>query len=296
MGEARKGSTQVADPGADGGIMAAMGSTERHGDEREVIRSASNAGIKRVRAAAAGKLPELLLLEGDRLVDEALAAGLEFELLLVSEERAERLAELAGATPVEAGLLGRVGTLKSGPGILGLARAPREVPVEELPGALGADAGEQPLVLVVCGIADPVNLGALARSAEAAGASALVWVTGGVSPNNPRALRGSMGSLLRLPVFSAGSAAGAAAALAAAGLVQVRADTRGGADHRSFDWCRPLALWVGPESGDAAALDDVAVAFEGVTIPMAGGVESLNVTVAASLLLFAADRVPGDGA
>ncbi|MDF1798119.1 MAG: RNA methyltransferase [Planctomycetota bacterium] len=270
-----------------------MGSKERHEDERAVIRSASNAGIKRVRAAVAGKLPQLLLLEGDRLVDEALAEGLEFELLLVSEERTERLAELAGAgaTPVEAGLLARIGTLKSGPGIVGLARAPREVPVGELAELLGDGL---PLVLVVCGIADPVNLGALARSAEAAGASALVWVSGGVSPHNPRALRGSMGSLLRLPVFAAGSAAEAAAALLAAGLVQVRADTRGGADPKRFDWRRPVALWIGPESGDGSALDG-AGSFEGVTIPMAGGVESLNVTVAASLLLFAADRVSGSG-
>jgi TrmH family RNA methyltransferase len=276
--------------------MAGRQGFEDERGPREVIRSAANAAVKRVRAAAAGKLPELLLLEGDRLVDEALAAGLELELLLVSDERPERLAELGDQVPlpVAAELLERIGSLKSGPGVLALARAPREAPVAELPAQLAAgDPGAPPLVLVVAGVADPVNLGALARSAEAAGAVALVWIAGGVSPYNPRALRGSMGSLLRLPVYRARSAAQAASSLSVAGLVHARADTRGGVCHRDFDWRRPMALWVGPESGDAIAIAGTGAAFEGVTIPMAGGVESLNVTVAASLLLFAADRVPG---
>jgi TrmH family RNA methyltransferase len=276
-----------------------MGGRQGFGDPRgprEVIRSATNGAIKRVRAVAAGRLPELILLEGDRLVDEALAAGLELELLLVSDERPERLAELADQAPlpVAAELLGRVGSLKSGPGVLALARAPREVPVAELSAQLAdGDPGAPPLVLVVAGVADPVNLGALARSAEAAGAAALVWIAGGVSPYNPRSLRGSMGSLLRLPLFLASTPAEAASTLTGVGLVHARADTRGGVDHRAFDWDRPLALWVGPESGDAGALADAGAAFEGITIPMGGAVESLNVTVAASLLLFAADRVPG---
>jgi tRNA G18 (ribose-2'-O)-methylase SpoU len=69
---------------------------------------------------------------------------------------------------------------------------------------------------------------------------------------------------------------------------QVAAVTRGGTELAEFDWSGPIALWIGAETGDAP---DAALDFEGVTIPMAGGAESFNVTVAASLLLFSAGRV-----
>ena len=67
----------------------------------------------------------------------------------------------------------------------------------------------------------------------------------------------------------------------------MRAATRGGAELASFDWSGPLALWVSSETGD---LPPIARDFEGVTIPMVGPVESLNVTAAAAVLLFAAGR------
>ena len=266
----------------------------RHG-EREVLRSASNPAIARVRAALRGRAEGLCVLEGDRLVDEALGLGLVPELLLVAADRTERLAalEAAGARPraVDPELLDRVGSLKHGPGVLALVPEPAPRPMGDLTALVDAVPGPA-LVLVVAGVADPVNLGALARSAEAAGAACLVWVTGGVSPWNPRALRGSMGSLLRLPVLTAADAAEAASGLAEAALAVVHPATRGGVDPRAHDWSPPTALWVGPEVGEAGNLPADAVPL---TIPMAGGVESLNVTVAASLLLFAAGRVAPGG-
>jgi tRNA G18 (ribose-2'-O)-methylase SpoU len=171
------------------------------------------------------------------------------------------------------------------PGILALCAPPPTRRLEELD--LPADA----LVLVVAGTSDPGNLGALARSAEAAGCSLLALVAGGVSPWNPKALRGSMGSLLRLPVASFGSPREAVEALSLRGLRQVAAATRDGTPLGRFDWSGRLALWVGAESG---ALPPEIAALERVTIPMAGRVESLNVTVAASLLLFAAGRAGGE--
>jgi len=224
----------------------------------------------------------LVLLEGQRLVADAVASGLGLELVLVSEARPELLVEFDRAMLIEASLLDRISDLKTSPGVLALARAPRMRDAMELGARLeGASA---PLVLVVDGVTDPVNLGALARSAEAAGAAALVWVAGGAGVFGARALRGSMGSLLRLPVFAAADADAARAAVAAAGLQVVRPDTRGGVDWRSVDWSPAVALWIG---GETRAAD---IGGVGVTIPMAGEVESLNVTVAASLLLFAAGR------
>jgi TrmH family RNA methyltransferase len=142
-------------------------------------------------------------------------------------------------------------------------------------------------LLVVAGVADPGNLGALARSAEAAGVRALILLSGGTSPWNAKALRGSMGSLLRLPVVIAEDALQVGRELGDRGIRQAVAATRGGEAPASFDWKGPIALWVGSETG---TLPDSGRGLEPLTIPMSGEVESLNVTVAASLLLFAAGR------
>ena len=255
----------------------------------EVIRSRANPLLKQVGAALAGRAPEWVVLEGDRLIEDALRAGWVLDTVLVAENRPDRAAALGALTDVrlvEPDALSRVSALKTSPGILALATTPEGWPVDAL------DLGERALVLVVAGVSDPGNLGALTRAAEAAGAGALVVVAGGASPWHPRALRGSMGSLLRLPVVLVGEADEAASGLAGLGIRNVVAATRGGVPLSSFDWSGPVALWVGGETGRAP---EVCSTFEGVTIPMAGSVESLNVTVAASLLLFAAGRVEVGG-
>lgn len=261
--------------------------------EVEVIRSRANPLLKRIRGVRAGKEPARVVLEGERLVRDAVAAGWTLDVALVAESRAALARELAASgVPVrlvDGGVLAAASTLDTSPGILALAPPPATTRVEDL----RLDA--RSLLLAVDGVADPGNLGALARSAEAAGAQALCVVAGGARPFGEKALRGSMGSLLRLPVVVADDARGLSRRLAAAGVRQVAAATRGGRGWREFDWTGPLALWVGGETGVDPALD---VEPERVTIPMAGRVESLNVAVAASLLLFSAGRVgagPAEG-
>ncbi len=249
------------------------------------IRSRTNALLKRVGAVLSGKDRERLALEGDRLVDDALAAGVELEVVLVAEERSARAAELtARGAPVRLvaeELLRRTSALETSPGVLALAPHPAKRTVQEL------DSSATPLVLVVAGVQDPGNLGALARSAEAAGAGAVVILAGGARAFGTKALRGSMGSLLRLPVIEVDVAEAASEALQVAGYRQVCAATRDGTAWDGFDWSGPVALWVSGETGELPALTE---SFEHVTIPMRGAVESLNITVAASLLLFAAGR------
>jgi TrmH family RNA methyltransferase len=251
------------------------------------IRSAANPAVKRVRAVAAGRERGVLLLEGDRLVAEARRAGLPIELLLFADDRADeaRAAAAAGlpAHVVEGTLLDRLSALDTSPGCLALASAPDAIDPTALPSGSGA------LLVVAAGVQDPGNLGAIARTAEAAGAAGLVATLGGCSPWNPKALRGSMGSLLRLPVAHGApcEADAVAAALSALGFRQVRAATRGGTPLCEFDWSGRVALWLTAETG---ALPEAASEFEGVTVEMAGSVESLNVGAAAAVLLFAAGR------
>ena len=257
----------------------------------ETIRSASHPLMKRVRAAAAGRGEGEMLLEGDRLVDEARRAGLELEVVLVEEERVERLAELERAgiavRAVKSSVIAGVSALTSAPGCVALAAEPRGRTLADLASDEGA------LLVVAAGIQDPGNLGALARTAEAAGAAALLVTAGGCRPWNPKVLRGSMGSVLRLPVIE-GEPRAFVSELAARNFRQVCARTRGGRTYDDFDWSGRVALWLPAETGELPA--EVArqpERFEGVSIPMSAAVESLNVTAAAAVLLFAARRVGG---
>lgn len=254
----------------------------------EPIRSRENAEIKRLKAAAAGREDGWLALDGERLVRDAMAAGWELETVFVAARRSELFEEFTRAGRrvrlVADDVLEAASSLKNTQGVIALARAPKLRTIDSV------HLGPEALLLVVAGIADPGNLGALARSAEAAGAEALGVVAGGVNPWNPRALRGSMGSLLRLPVLGWSDARDAADELRQHGFRQTRAATRGGRAPSQFDWTGRIALWLGAETGELPAACDE---FERITIPMHAAVDSLNVTVAGSLLLFAAGRISG---
>lgn len=257
-------------------------------ESRATIRSGQHPLMKRLGAILAGSEREACVLEGDRLIDDALASSFPLEVVLVSSEREDRARDLERrglrVQRVDGALLAKKSALRNSPGVAAIAGIPPRRSVAEL------DAGARALVLVIAGLSDPGNLGALARSAEAAGAAALVVVAGSANPWGDKALRGSMGSLLRLPVVSLPSAGDAARELRARGFRLLAAATRDGKPFTQLDWSGPIALWVGSETG----LDPKEMAgFERVTIPMAGAVESLNVTVAASLLLFAAGRAGG---
>ncbi|MCA9001025.1 MAG: RNA methyltransferase [Planctomycetes bacterium] len=254
----------------------------------EPIRSLSNSLLKRVREVASGSSEGVILLEGKRLVDDAIQAGVQPTDILVRDDRLGEVAHwtefLGRVRPVVPAVYERLGSVKNPPPVMALAPMPASRNLADFP------AASAPMILVVAGVSNPGNLGALARSAEAAGASGMVLLRGSVSPWNPRALRGSMGSLLRLPIVLAAEADAVAEDLAAKGFRHLVAATRGGNTPQSTDWNGPVALWVCAETGASPA---VCQHMQGVTIPLAKPVESLNVTVATSLLLFSAGRVGG---
>lgn len=234
------------------------------------------------------------MLEGPHLVGEAVAAGVALETVLATPRFLD--------SPAGRALAGR------------LASPPEEVAEELLSGLLDADsprgvaavaalprAGVEALpvreggaYVFADGLQDPGNLGALARSAEAAGAAGLALGSGSVHPNHPRALRASAGSLLRLPVAVGVDAAALDRRLAPARPRWAALAVRGGRPLWEADLSGTLVLALGAEGpGLAAELADRAELR--LTVPMAGAVESLNATVAAALVLFEVRRRAAGG-
>ncbi|HVT57412.1 MAG TPA: RNA methyltransferase [Thermoanaerobaculia bacterium] len=252
-----------------------------------MIVSRHNRTLKDIRRLNRSK-GELAQLEGTHLVASALAQGLVLETVLATPDYLESAAgrELAAALPappllVEPGLLAQLSDADAPRGVLAVARLPRRG-AEALPVAAGG------AYLYVEGLQDPGNLGALARVAEAAGCRGMALAPGSAHPNHPRALRASAGSLLRLPLAVGAAPEELSRHLAAAEPRWVALVPRGGEDlYRAVFGGSggTLVLAVGAEGpGISPTLLDRSDLR--LTIPMAPPVESLNVTVAAALVLF----------
>jgi TrmH family RNA methyltransferase len=255
-----------------------------------MIASPQNKKIKDIRRLLRCK-GEWTLLEGPHLVAAALEAGTALETVLATapflttpEGRRLTTAMAAMAAPplvVESKVLERLADADSPRGIAALARLPRGG-AEALPAVPGG------LYLYLEGLQDPGNLGALARTAEAAGAAGIALSPGAASPNHPRALRASAGSLLRLPAAVGVEPAALEARLAPLGPRWAALVPRGGQDlygPLELPAAAPLVLALGAEGpGLSAALSRRAALR--LTIPLEPPVESLNVTVAAALALF----------
>ncbi|MDX1502837.1 MAG: RNA methyltransferase [Thermoanaerobaculia bacterium] len=249
-----------------------------------MIRSRDNAKVKDMRRLRRCK-GDRALLEGPHLVGDAAAAGVPLEVVLaapdflVSEAGRELVARLPREPlEVERRLLDGLCDTDSPRGVLAAARLPRGG-VATLPRRPG-------VYLFLDGVQDPGNLGAIARSAEAAGAVALALAPGSAHPNHPRALRASAGSLLRLPAAVETTAAELARHLAPASPTWLALTPRGGRDLAQVPAEGTLVLAVGAEGQGLSAELAAAVAPLPVSIPLAGQVESLNAAVAVAVALF----------
>ena len=137
-------------------------------------------------------------------------------------------------------------------------------------------------VMVADRIADPGNAGTIIRSAEAAGADAVVFTAGSVDPFNPKVVRASAGSLFRVPVLS-----GELAEVRAAGLRLLATSSHHGTSYTDAPFTDPVAVVMGNE---AHGVPDDAPVDGWITIPHAGATESLNVAMAATVLAFEVAR------
>ena len=148
--------------------------------------------------------------------------------------------------------------------------------------------GSPALLVIACGVQDPGNLGALLRSADAAGATGFVATSGSASLTHPRAVRASSGAIFRIPAAE-GDLGEVLGQIESRGLVAAGATPRDGIAYHEFDWRPAAALLLG---GEGSGLPRSAEAKLGarLTVPMAKGVESLSVNAAAAVMLFEAAR------
>ena len=154
------------------------------------------------------------------------------------------------------------------------------------------------LVVVLSGVSDPGNAGAVLRTADATGTDAVVVIKGSVDPFNGKCVRASAGSLFHLPVVTGVDLAGAVRELKAAGL-SVLAATLDGSDSLDDlddrgELATPTAWLLGSE---AHGLDPAAVALadRSVRVPMSGQAESLNLAAAAAICLYLTARAQRRG-
>jgi len=142
---------------------------------------------------------------------------------------------------------------------------------------------------VLVEVRDPGNAGTIVRSADAAGADAVVFTRSSVDPYNPKAVRASAGSIFHLPVVREAGAGEAVEGLRARGFRILAATARGECSVYEADLTGPTAFLFGNEAHGLGE-DHLALADQSIRVPIAGGAESLNLAAATALVLFESAR------
>jgi len=238
-----------------------------HGSD-QLISSPDNDVVRRLRRLARRREPGLVLLEGPRVLAEAKAAGLEFDVIAVRE--GDKLPFHTERVTLSAGAFRAASQTVTPQGVIAIARVHESTPDDAMQAARGS---RWPLI-VLDRVQDPGNVGTICRTAAAAGAPALVVLPGSADPYGPKAIRASAGNVFRLRVARAqwkdlqGLDGYGAAPSGGAPLAEAPIESAG-------------MIVLGSEAHGLSRQD-----LKLVTVPLTEGVESLNVAAAAALILF----------
>ena len=259
------------------------------GMHQPAITSFKNARLKLYREVREGKHEGMILAEGVLLCEEAMGAGLEIEEVLiaprlfVSERGAALASELQMGTirflDTTDEIMEKLSALSTHQGVMLVARIPDWKPEDFL-------RGDSPFLLVACGVQDPGNLGGLVRTAEAAGASGFIALRGSAHPYRDKAVRGSSGSCFRMPCWPQASAEEVLEFFEKHEVTLITTESGAGQSLWELDFGKaPQAFLLGSEGGGVPKRlrEHASLALK---IPMQEPVESLNVSVAAGLVLF----------
>lgn len=255
-----------------------------------MIASQANPHVKHIRSLAADRKDRrrerLFVLEGVRLVADALASGGALHLALYTPEQLAlteagqallgQLEPLAVAHQATAQVVAAASDTVNPQGVVALARWPQ------------VDPGVPGIILALDAIQDPGNVGALLRSAEAVGVAEVLCTVGTVDVYSPKVVRAAMGAHMRLAIAQDLSWDETAERLSFVDHVYA-ADAGASMPYYAADWRQSSALIIGNEAHGLSE-DARALAHSPIGIPMRGRAESLNAAVAGSVILFEALR------
>ena len=218
----------------------------------------------------------LHLIEGERLVFDALASGASAETVLVSEGRediAARLSELGvGFIPVNEAVLASVSDTETPQGVAAAVKTPDTTPPKVYP---------EGLIVTLDRVQDPGNLGTILRTADAFGAKGLLLSEGCADPFSPKTLRAAMGSTYHIPVWQ-GDIVSELERLKAQGFFAVCGHLKG--KEALPELPQKRVIIIGNEANGAS--DEVAEKAYLYRLPMKGRAESLNAAIAAAILIY----------
>jgi TrmH family RNA methyltransferase len=228
-------------------------------------------------------------IEGVKLLEEAFRSGLDIDSVFFSE----------AARPLAEKLLPQIGGRSENlilPNALFNSIVPSDAPqgvaalvkLRHYASAELLDRASVGPIVVAAGLQDPGNLGTILRSAEAFGAAGIFLTEGTVSPYNSKVLRGSAGSIFRLP-FRQISSVELIPLLRTQGVRLIATSSHQGTPLPQVSWKFPLAIFIGNE-GAGLSRELLREMDETLVIPQAAQVESLNAGVAASIVLYEAAR------
>ncbi len=265
-----------------------------------VITSTQNPRIKaaaRLREARDRREMGLILIDGGRELSRAVEAGIEVQAVFACGLRPESEASRLLKSLEERGVavfdcaahaFARLAYGDRDEGVVAVARRPAGT----LPG-LGEflDAGGRALVAVVEGVEKPGNLGAILRTADAAGVDAVIAANAATDVFGPNAIRASLGAVFTVRLAEA-SADETLAFLRGRKMQIVAATPEADALYTSVDMTRATAIVLGAEAG---GLSDAwrGEGVQRVRLPMLGRVDSLNVSATAAVMLYEAVRQRG---
>ena len=256
------------------------------------VTSRENVSLKEARRVRDGRARDRMFIEGARLVAEAIRSRIPIEQAFVSTDDGRGFLDLmtdAGARTiyeVSQQAFQSIADTVTSQGVVIIAQRPAVVP-ETIVDRIST--ATLPLVVFLHRINNPSNLGAVIRTAEAAGAAAVVVSSESADAFSPKAIRASMGSAFRLPIWQGISFDDALAWARANRLTTTAADAEGDVSHFDVDWFKPRMLVFGSEAHGLSAEEREQV-DEIIKIPMEREVESLNLAVAAGVILFEARR------
>jgi TrmH family RNA methyltransferase len=258
-----------------------------------VITSSSNERLKHARRVRDGREPDLIFVEGERLIEECLQSGLKLTACFHEPDptpRAQRIiAEMASRDcplyPTQRAALETVSDTVNTQGLIGIAEKPKS----DFDRALQARDGVAPLLVCLDSAQDPGNFGTIVRAAEASGASGVVATRGSVDAFAPKTLRSSMGSAFRLPLVTGVESEELPLRARAAKLRMVATAAGGETIYSDYDWSRPTMVVFGNEARGVGR-ELLERCDECIRIPLRAPVESLNLAAAVAVILFEAAR------